>query len=105
MTDDLKKRLTALEACLMQDPSYCLVELPDGTEAETTMEEWYKHRQEWRWLKMTSGRDNAILLLLAAIDEEVAEHAMNEGDTEAAAWMKAEAARFLAEYEQRPRIR
>ena len=51
---------------------------------------------------MTRGGDvSAVLLVLAAIYDEVAEDAMRKGDTAAAARMTAESAQFLAQYERR----
>jgi hypothetical protein len=70
--ESVKKRLAALKSQI--EPCFCLVELPDGTEAEKSMDEWFEHRREWRWKRMTRGGDvSAMRLLLAAIDEEVAE--------------------------------
>jgi hypothetical protein len=100
MKDSIKARLEALEAHFRPEACYCLVELPDGTEAEKTMEEWYSHRQEWSWKRITRGGGPAVLLLLAYLDNEVAEDAMQAGNTAAAARFTASAAHFLAEYEK-----
>jgi hypothetical protein len=100
--ESIKKRLAALKSQIEPETCFCLVELPDGTEAEKSMDEWFEHRREWRWKRMTRGGDNAaVLLLLAAINDEVAEDAMEKGDTAAAARLTAESAQFLAQYERR----
>lgn len=102
----LRKRLDALEARIIPEPTYCLVELPDGTQAERTIGEWYEHRHEWTWLRITRGGDAAaVLLVLAAVHDEAAEHFMEKGDTAAAGRMTAEAARLLAEYERLTRLK
>ena len=50
---------------------------------------------------MSKGGDNrAMLLLFAALDDEVAEDAMQKGDMETAMEYTRSAARFLAEYER-----
>lgn len=98
------KRLDALKARLVPDPCYCLVRLPDGSEAERTMDEWYDHRHEWKWLRMTrGGNETDVLLLLAAIDNYIAEDAMNRGETGKAAELTREAAHYLTEYRRRAR--
>lgn len=80
----IKKRLEALEAQAIPDPTFCLVELPDGTQAEKTMEEWYDHRAEWRWLRITKGGDPcSIYLLFAHLDEECGMPDKVERDIEA----------------------
>lgn len=100
--DAIRKRLAALQSQIVPETCFCLVELPDGTEAEKSIDEWWEHRKEWRWKKMTRGGDvSAVLLVLAAIYDEVAEDAMRKGDTAAAARMTAESAQFLAQYERR----
>jgi hypothetical protein len=84
MIDTIRKRLEALEAMRNRDPCFCLVELPDGTQTETTLEEWYAHWHEWRWLRMTRGGDNNdVFLLFAAWDE-------SSGDLDAARQDEAE---------------
>lgn len=101
MTESIKNRIAALEKQLLPESCRCLVELPDGTETETTLEEWYEHRKEWNWKRITSGGDvSAICLILAAIDNEIAEEAYEMGDMANAARLTASAARFLAEYER-----
>lgn len=101
MNESIKKRLEALKAQFEPKITFCIVELPDGTERETTMDEWYQHRKEWKWQRISKGGDNrAMLLVFAAIDDEVAEDAMQKGDMENAMHFTAEAARFLAEYER-----
>ena len=98
----IKKRLAALKAQIEPEPCFCMVELPDGTEAEKSIDEWWEHRKEWSWKKMTRGGDvSAVLLVLAAINDEVAEDAMKKGDVAAAARLTAEAAHFVAQYERR----
>lgn len=104
MNEAIKKRLAALKAQIVTEPCFCLVELPDGTEAEKEIGEWYEHRREWAFKKMTRGQDiSAVMLVLAAIDDEAAEYAMSKGDVEGAARLTAEAAEFMAQYERRAR--
>ena len=104
MNEAIKKRLSELEAVIKPDICFCLVQMPDGRQAEKSIDEWYEHRREWHWLRMTRGSDiGAIMLLLAAIDDEAAEDCMTKGDTAGAAEMSLEAARFVAEYERRAR--
>ena len=101
MNEAIKKRLEALKKQFGPKTTFCLVELPDGTECETTMDEWYHHRQEWKWQRITKGGDvDAMLLLFAALDDEVAEDSMEKGDMATAARFTASAAHFLAEYER-----
>lgn len=101
MNAALKKRLEALERRITPKRAYCIVELPDGTERETTLVEWYAHRNEWKWKRITRGGNvDDICLLFAALDDEVAADAMQKGDTAGAARMTAESARWLAEYER-----
>ena len=101
MNESIKKRLEALKAQFEPKTTFCIVELPDGTERETTMDQWYQHRQEWKWKRISKGGDNrALLLLFAALDDEVAEDAMQKGDMETAMEYTRSAARFLAEYER-----
>ena len=72
MNEAIRKRLDNLSAQIIPGLCFCLVELPDGTQAEKTMDEWFENRQKWRWLRMTRGGNiSAIKLLLAAIDDEV----------------------------------
>lgn len=98
------KRLDALKAQIPKS-AYCLVELPDGTQTETTICEWYEHRHEWIWKRITQGGSIAdVCLVLAAIYDECAEDSMKKGDTAAAARMTAEAAHYYAEYERLARI-
>lgn len=100
--ESVKKRLAALKSQIVPETCFCLVELPDGTEAEKSIDEWWEHRKEWSWKKMTRCGDvSAVLLVLAAINDEVAEDAMRKGDTAAAARLTAESAQFLAQYERR----
>ena len=102
MNESIKKRISALKAQIEPETVFCMVELQDGTQAEKTIEEWYEHRKEWKWERMTRGGDNAaVMLLLAAIDDEAAEDAMEKGDNAAAARLTAESAQFLAQYERR----
>lgn len=102
MNELLKKRVKELEKKLVPEVCFCMVELPDGTEAEKSIDEWWEHRKEWSWKKMTRCGDvSAVLLVLAAINDEVAEDAMRRGDTAAAARLTAESAQFLAQYERR----
>ena len=104
MNEPIKKRLSELESVLKPKTCFCMVEMQDGTQAEKPIEEWYEHRHEWHWLRMTRGGNiGAVLLVLAAIDDEVAEHCMQIGDTAGALEMTVEAARFVAEYERRAR--
>ena len=75
MNEAIKKRLSELESVFKPKICFCMVEMQDGTQVEKPIEEWYEHRQEWRWLKMTRGGDiGAVKLVLAAIDEEAVEH-------------------------------
>lgn len=102
MNATIRKHLDALKSQIEPETCFCLVELPDGTEAEKSIDEWWEHRKEWSWKKMTRGGDvSAVLLVLAAINDEVAEDAMRKGDTAAAARLTAESAQFLAQYERR----
>lgn len=101
MNESIKNRLEALKAQFKEEITYCIVKLPDGTEHETTMDEWYRHHKEWKWQRMSKGGDNrALFLLFAALDDEVAEDAMQKGDMETAMRFTASAARRLAEYER-----
>ena len=101
MDKAIKKRLSLLEMGLKRDTCFCLVQLPDGSEAEKTIEDWYQHSSEWRFLKMTRGGNNsAVLLVLAAIGNECAETAELSGDSEAAARLTAEAEGYLSEYKR-----
>lgn len=71
MLREVMRRILSLEARAVPDVCFCLVEKPDGTEAEETMESWYEHRHEWQWKRMTRGDDPRVLsLLFAAFDEE-----------------------------------
>ena len=68
---DIARRLAAVEALALTDTAFCMVALPDGSEVEVDVEEWYQRRQEWRFLRMTKGADNTCLhLLFAAWSEE-----------------------------------
>ena len=102
MDKAIKKRLSLLEMGLNRETCFCLVQLPDGSEAEKTIEDWYQHSSEWRFLKMTreSGNSSAVLLVLAAIGNECAEEAELLGDSEAAARLTAEAEGYLSEYKR-----
>jgi hypothetical protein len=101
MNEAIKKRLAALKSQIVPETCFCLVELPDGTEAEKEIGEWYEHRREWTFKRMSKGKDiSAVMLVLAAIDDEVAEDAMEKGDTATAAHFTASAACYLAEYER-----
>ena len=102
MNATIRKRLDALKSQIEPEACFCMVELPDGTEAEKSIDEWWEHRKEWSWKRMTRGGDNAaVLLLLAAINDEVAEDAMEKGDYAAAVRLTAESAHYLAQYERR----
>lgn len=102
MNEDLKKRILALEKRLMPEVCMCLVELPDGTQKETTIDDWFENRKEWEFKKMTVASDPAaVLLVLADVDDQVAEWALSKGDIEGATKMTAEAAQYVAEYERR----
>lgn len=101
MNESIKKRLEALKAQFEPQITFCIVELPDGTERETTMDEWFEHRKEWKWQRISKGGDNrAMLLLFAYLDDDIAEDAMQRGDMETAMEYTRSAARFLAEYER-----
>lgn len=105
MYTEIRKRLDALKAQMPQT-AYCLVELPDGTQTETTICEWYEHRHEWIWKRITQGGNIAdVCLVMAAIHDDCAENFMEKGDTAAAARMTAQAAHFLAEYERLTRLK
>lgn len=104
MDKAIRKRLSLLELGLKPNTCFCIVKLPDGTQAEKTMEEWYQNSAEWRLIRMTKGGNNAaVMLLLAAIGNECAESAMQAGDVAGAARLTAEAAHYLAEYERMTR--
>lgn len=97
----IKKELADLGERFRSKQCFVLVEDENGKEKETTMREWYDNRHDWRWLKITKGGDNnAIFLLLAALDDEAAEDAMEKGDIEAATQFTASAAHYLAQYER-----
>ena len=101
MNTALRKRVKDLEKMLKREVCFCLVELPDGMQKETALDEWYNHRKEWRFLRMTVAKDPAaVLLVLADVDDQVAEDALSKGDVAGAMRLTAEAARFLAEYER-----
>ena len=85
---DIKKRLAILEAQNLIDVAFCLVKLPDGSEFETDIEEWYKHRKEWAFLRMTRGSDNMCLHLLFAAWAE-ASGAMDQARAEETAYFHA----------------
>lgn len=100
--DAIRKRLTALKAQLEPETCFCLVTLSDGTEAEKTVDEWFEHRHEWQWKRMTRGGDAAaVQLVLAAWDEAAAERCMQKGDVDGAAQMTKEAAARITQYERR----
>ena len=85
---DIKKRLAILEAQNLIDAAFCLVELLDGSEKEVDVEEWYEHRDEWRFLRMTKGSDNMCLHLLFAAWAE-ASGAMDQARAEETAYFHA----------------
>lgn len=101
--DAIIKRLDDLKAKITPETCYCLVKLPNGEEKETTVEEWYENRREWDWKKMTRGGNiDAVLLVLAAIDEEAAEYATEIGDNLGAARLMDEVEQYLSHYNKRP---
>lgn len=105
MNELLKKRIKELKKKIVPEVCFCLVELPDGTQKETTIDDWFEHRKEWEFKKMTVASDPAaVLLVLADVDEQVAEYALSKGDIEGATKMTAEAAEYVKEYERRTRL-
>lgn len=100
---EAKKELALLKS-RVQPPavSRCLVDLPDGTQKETTIEEWFDHRKEWTFKRMTRNSDPAaVMLVLANADEEVAEWCTRQGDAEGAKRMLEEADNYVSEYRRR----
>ena len=101
MNEAIKRRLAELRAKVVPETCFCLVALPDGTEAEKTIDEWWENRDKWIWKRMTRGSNpGAVLLVLASIDEEVAEHCLGAGDTAGAMRFLAEAEQYRADYER-----
>lgn len=100
----IENDLAALRAQIEPETCFCLVELPDGTRAEKPIEEWVMHRGEWSWQGIVRGGDNAaVMLMLAVVNDEAAEAAMEKGDQAAALRLTAASAHFLAQYERRAR--
>ena len=95
-TAEFKDLFVPLNEC------YCLVEKPDGKQTEVLIEKWYKHRKDWKWLKITrsTGSKFAIYLLLVSIADIIAEDAMREGDKETALRFTREADGYRALYER-----
>ena len=52
-TDEIRRRLKALEQVSSIDGCCCLVRLPDGSEEEVSVSEWLDNRSQWEWIKLT----------------------------------------------------
>lgn len=50
MTESLKRRVAALEKRLTTSETILRVELPDGTQKDVRALEWWKNRNEWRFV-------------------------------------------------------
>lgn len=104
MDKAFKKRLDLLENGLKPETCFCLVTLPDGTQTEKTVEDWYQNSASWHFVRFTRGGSiSAVWLLLATIGQECAESAREAGYHESAERMTAEAENCLAQYKRTAR--
>lgn len=73
--ESIKRRVDELRAKAIGEPSYSLVELPDGTEREVLTQEWFDKRHEmgWKWKRFTKGHDptfHNLDLVISTLFEE-----------------------------------
>ena len=61
-TDEIRRRISALEGETVLSESLCLVRFPDGSEHEITLAEWLDHAAEWKVIRITQGREISLLL-------------------------------------------
>ena len=56
-TDEIKRKLLALEQKSAPEAALCIVRFPDGTQGKVSVIEWYDHRKEWEWLDSVANTD------------------------------------------------
>lgn len=61
-TDEIRRRISALEGETVLSESLCLVRFPDGSEQEITLSEWLDHVAEWQMIRITKGKEISPLL-------------------------------------------
>lgn len=56
MKEQLKKA-RQLKKCRLKGDTWVLVQMPDGSEKEMTVQEWHKHHRSCTWIRITRGHD------------------------------------------------
>ena len=73
-TDEIKRRLTALEGEIPVSGALCLVRLPDGSDIEVSLSEWLDHCSEWKMIKITKGKEiSPLLCSLLSMESETSD--------------------------------
>ena len=83
MIEALKRRLENLEHDMKRSGYIFRVRLPNGREIKTTASEWWKNRNDWKWVETIQtdkhGWPPFLLLLAKTFDDSVAKARANGG--------------------------